>query len=94
MPKGSMIFLLDEDDPFEVYKSIGDWATIGTGIDSSLMKFGTKQQCIDYVKKCVDTFAPGGGFWFMPSKPLLCDNDVKIENLRAVYETINEYGRK
>ncbi|KPU44497.1 hypothetical protein OXPF_19910 [Oxobacter pfennigii] len=94
LPNGAMVMMLDEDDPFEVHKVIGDWATLATGIRADLLQFGTKQQCIDYVKKCFDTFAPGGGFVFMQNKPLLCANDAKIENLIAVYEFANEYGKK
>lgn len=93
LPKSSMIIQLEEDDPFEVYKQIGDVATLATGITSNLLKYGTKQQCIDYVKKCFDTFAPGGGFIFMSDRPLLCANDTNVENLFAVYEFAKEYGK-
>ncbi|MCL1804667.1 MAG: hypothetical protein FWG28_01490 [Clostridiales bacterium] len=90
LPKGSVIFMLDQDDPFEIYKAIGDWQTVATGITVDLLKTGTKEQCVDYVKRSFDTFAPGGGFIFMQNKPLLCANDAKTENLIAVYETANE----
>ncbi len=92
-PKGSMIIMLEEDDPFEVHKLVGDWCTLATGISASLLKYGTKQQCIDYVKKCYDTFAPGGGFIFMQDRPLLSANDANPENIIAVYEFANEYGK-
>ncbi len=94
LPKGSMVIMLEEDDPFECYKEIGDWATLATGITGDLLKYGTKQQCIDYVKKCYDTFAPGGGFIFMQDRPLLGVNDAKIENVIATYGFANEYGKK
>ncbi|MCR3921457.1 MAG: hypothetical protein NUK65_02940 [Firmicutes bacterium] len=94
LPQGAMVMMLDEDDPFEAYKAIGDWATLATGIKSDLLKYGTKQQCIDYVKKCFDTFAPGGGFIFLQNKPFLYAKDVKIENVVAAYEFANEYGKK
>ena len=94
LPKGSVVFMLDEDDPFEVYKAIGDWQSIATGITADLLKMGTTEQCTDFVKKCFDTFAPGGGFIFMQNKPLLCAGDAKIENLKAVYETANELSLK
>lgn len=94
LPKGSMIILIDEDNPFEVYKQIGDWATICAGITVDLLQFGTKQQCIDYVKKCFDTFAPGGGFIFFPNKELVSGNDAKIENVVAVYETADLLSRQ
>ena len=94
LPRGSIVFMLDQDDPFEVYKEIGDWQTIATGITTDLMRVGTKAQCVDYVKRSFDTFAPGGGFIFMQNKPLLCASDVKTENLLAVYETANELSLK
>ena len=90
LPKGAVVFMLDEDDPFEAYKAIGDWQSIATGITADLLKVGTKEQCTDFVKKCFDVFAPGGGFIFMQNKPLLCATDAKTENLIAVYETANE----
>lgn len=94
LPKGAMVIMLEEDDPFEVYKEIGDWATLATGMKTGLLKYGTKQQCIDYAKKCYDTFAPGGGFIFMLDRPLLGVHDAKPENVVAVYEFVNEYGKK
>ena len=94
LPKGAVVFMLDEDDPFAVYDAIGDWQSVATGITADLLKMGTREQCIDYVKKCFETFAPGGGFIFMQNKPLLCAGDAKTENLIAVYETANELSVK
>ena len=94
LPKGSMIILLDQDDPFEAHKKIGDWCTIACGITVDLLSVGTKQQCIDYVKKCFDTFAPGGGFIFLSNGPLMSASDAKLENILAAYETANDLSRK
>ncbi len=94
LPKGSCVFMLEEDDPFEMYKALGDWQVLGTGITADLLKMGTVQQCVDFVKRCFDEFAPGGGFIFLQNKPLLCGADAKIENIMAVYETANELSRK
>ncbi|MDR2957526.1 MAG: hypothetical protein LBU61_05010, partial [Coriobacteriales bacterium] len=93
-PKGSVVFMLDQDDPFEAYKAIGDWQSLATGITVDLLQIGSVQQCTDFVKRAFDTFAPGGGFIFMPNKPLLCADDAKTENLIAVYETANELSRQ
>ncbi len=93
LPKTSMIIQPEKDDIFDLYKRIGDTVTIAGGIKSSLLKYGTKQECIDYTKKAFDTFAPGGGFIFMQDTPLLSGNDVNIENLFAVYEFAKEYGK-
>ena len=94
LPKGAMVILLESDDPFEAYQKVGDWCTLVTGISVDLLQTGTKQQCIDYVKKCFDTFAPGGGFMFQPNKELVSGKDAQIENLIAVYEAADELSRK
>ncbi|QSX09685.1 hypothetical protein J0B03_07530 [Alkalibacter rhizosphaerae] len=94
LPKGAMVIMLEEDDPFECHQEIGDWATLATGITADLLKYGSKQQCIDYVKKCFDTFAPGGGFIFMQDRPLMGAKDANLDNLIAVYEFANAYGKK
>ncbi|MBF7097669.1 uroporphyrinogen decarboxylase/cobalamine-independent methonine synthase family protein [Alkalibacter mobilis] len=94
LPRGSVFIQIDEDDPFEAYKKIKGHQTICAGISLSLLKYGTKQECIDYAKKCFDTFAPGGGFIFMHNKTLVSSKDINNENLLAVYEFANEYGKK
>ncbi|MCL1912715.1 MAG: hypothetical protein FWG10_02215 [Eubacteriaceae bacterium] len=94
LPQGSVVFMLDEDDPFEVHKQIGDWCSIGAGITADLLRMGSIEKCKDYVKKCFDTFAPGGGFIFLQNKPLLCGGDATPEVIRAVYELADELSRK
>ena len=94
LPKGSMAILLDMDDPFEAYKHIGNYHTLIAGPACDLLKSGTKQQCIDYTKKCFDTFAPGGGYIFAPPTPFVSPVDANIENVLAVYQFANEYGKK
>ena len=90
LPKGSILIELDEDDPFEAHKIIGDWQPIAAGITLDLLQMGTKQQCIDFVKKSFDTFAPGGGYCFLGNKSLLSPKCAKPENIIAVYETANK----
>ncbi|MCL1913774.1 MAG: hypothetical protein FWG10_07855 [Eubacteriaceae bacterium] len=94
IPKGSCVFMLDEDDAFEVHKAIGDWQVIGAGITADLLRFGDVQKCKDYVSKCFDTFAPGGGFIFLQNKPLLCGGDASLDVLREVYQFADELSRK
>lgn len=93
-PKGSMVIMLEQDDPFEVYKIIGGKHTLIAGIPVEMLQNSTPQECVDYAKRCFDTFAPGGGFIFGNNKPMLCARDAKEENVRAVYEFADEYSRK
>jgi hypothetical protein len=93
-PKGSVVIILDQDDPFEVHKKMGDHSAIATGVPAGLLAVGTKQQCTDYIKRAFDTFAPGGGFVFMPSVMLNSSKDAKIENMVASFELAHELSRQ
>ena len=93
-PKGSVIIQIDTDDPFDMHKKIGDWATIVCGLKAGMLAVASKQECTDTVKRYFDTFAPGGGFIFMPHYPLMSSTEAKAENLIAMYETANELSRK
>ena len=94
LPKGAMIIQLCTDDAFEVHDKIGDWATIMAGARLDMLQSASKQECIDYTKKCFDTFAPGGGFIFAHNQSIVSPKDAKIENFRAVYEEADKLGRK
>jgi hypothetical protein len=93
-PEGSVLFMLDQDDPFEVYKKIKGWASVATGVPTGLLALGSKEECLDYVKRAFDTFAPGGGFLFMPSVMLNSSKDAKIENTVACFELANELAKQ
>ena len=60
---------------------------------SELLKYGTKEECIDEAKRCLEDFAPGGGYIFTTDKFLLCGDDAKIENLAAVNEYVHVHGK-
>lgn len=59
----------------------------------SLIKQGTKQQCIDKAKELLDIMMPGGGYVFGFDKAPLTLGDVNLENLIAVSDFVHEYGK-
>lgn len=93
LPKGSLFLQPDMDDPFDIYDKIGDYHSICSGARVSLLKSGTKEENIDYAKKCIDKFAPGGGFIFEHNQSLISAGDVNKENFKAVYDYVNSIGR-
>lgn len=93
LPKGSIMLLLGTDDPFKIGKIFKGKQTICGGITMDLLKYGTKQQCIDYTKRCIDELGGEGGFVFAHNSLIMSANDVNVENLREVYEFANEYGK-
>jgi len=94
LPKGSVVIMLDQDDPFDIFKVIGKHQILACGITADLLKMGTLQECKDYVTKCFDTFAPGGGFIFCNNKPLLCAQDTQPDKMRELMAYVNELSRK
>jgi uroporphyrinogen decarboxylase len=64
----------------------------GGGCDTQyVLPFGTPQEVREEVKKRIEVFAPGGGFVFCPVHNILAE--VPSENIVAMMETVQEYGK-
>ncbi|NMB16138.1 MAG: uroporphyrinogen-III decarboxylase [Firmicutes bacterium] len=64
----------------------------GGGVDTQrVLPYGTPQEVRDEVKRRIDDLAPGGGFVFSTVHNI--QGDVPPENIVAVWETLQEYGR-
>jgi uroporphyrinogen decarboxylase len=75
-------------------KEFGDVLTFwGGGIDTqSTLNNGKPQQIKDEVKRIIDILAPGGGFVFTPVHNI--QDDVSAENFWAMWDALQEYGKK
>ena len=91
LPKGATVSMLDEDDPIEYKKDMGEWTTVCGGVHVATLKSESKEYCIDEAKRLLDSCAPGGGFVFSTDKSLCSGNDVNIDVFRAVNEFVHEY---
>lgn len=70
-------------------KDITFW---GGGIDSQkILPYGTTNEVQDEVKRRIDDFAPGGGFVFNTVHCI--QPDVPPENIVAMWETLQKYGK-
>lgn len=88
VPKGVLCIQVENDDVFEFRKRLPNVAIIG-GMPSTMLGRGTKQECLDYAKKLIDTL--GEGFLFSTDKMLSFKNDAKRENLLAVTDFVRNY---
>jgi len=91
LPKGKALLVFESTDLALAKKMVGDTACICGGMPIFTLTNGTREQIVDRVKECIDIMAPGGGY--MISASCAIDN-CKRENLEAMYETIELYGRK
>ncbi|MFA0815228.1 MAG: uroporphyrinogen decarboxylase family protein [Anaerofustis sp.] len=91
-PKGKSIILLEKDDLKSAKEKIGSNVTIAGGLSTRLLKYGTKQECIDQTKMVIDSCAPGGGFILTTDNILIAPDDVNPENFKAALNCAHEYG--
>ncbi len=79
-------------DPVWVKEKYGDrlaqWGTIGT---QTTMPFGTSQEVREMVRRMIETVGYDGGLVLGPTHML--EPDVPWENIVALYEAIEEFGK-
>jgi hypothetical protein len=79
---------LEQDDIFEVRKKLPNVALAG-GMTTDLLGHSTKEQCVNYARKLIDTL--GDGFALSQNKMMSFRNDAKRENVIAVNEFARSY---
>lgn len=77
-------------DPKLVKEKLGKKHIISGFYPITLLKTGTKQQCIDKAKELLDILAPGGKYYFGFDKAIITADSVNLENLQAVLEYVAE----
>ncbi|MCG1025883.1 MAG: hypothetical protein J5Y07_09265 [Dehalobacter sp.] len=90
LPKGHFCFYVESDDIFETRKRFPNLCLWG-GIPLDLISKGTKQQCIDYVKRVIDEVGADGGLILSTDKFTTAPQDCNRENLLAVSEFVRNY---
>jgi uroporphyrinogen-III decarboxylase len=90
-PPGSCIVHFEEGNFEEFKKTFSGTAALSGGMPHQLLEWGTKEEVINRVKYLVDNCAAGGGYLFNTGASL---ENVKYENMVAMFETIRTYGKK
>ncbi|MDO4287572.1 MAG: uroporphyrinogen decarboxylase family protein [Eubacterium sp.] len=91
LPAGTLL-MFEYGDPKAIKDKLGDKFLIQGLYPISLIRQGTKQECIDKAKEILDTMMPGGGYIFGFDKNPLTLGDINLENYIAVAEFVHEYG--
>ncbi len=92
LPKGKIIAMIESRHIEKAKAALGKTMCIAGNIPCDLLGYASKDECIDYTKKLIDTCAPGGGFIICSDREMIAANDAKVENLLAVTEFAKEYG--
>jgi len=90
VPKGKVLYHFEKVDMKRAKEKLSGIACISGNLSISKMEFGTKQQIIDDTKYLLDTCAPGGGYIFDFDG---CLENAKEENIDAMFETLDKYGK-
>lgn len=91
LPAGTL-FMFEYGDPKQIKDKLGYKFLIQGLYPISLIKQGTKQECLDKAKELLDIMMPGGGYLFGFDKNPLTLGDINMENYIAVAEFVHEYA--
>ncbi|MHA1488885.1 MAG: uroporphyrinogen decarboxylase family protein [Promethearchaeota archaeon] len=89
--KGKAIFWFDKTDIIKAKEMFGDYACIRGNVPGSLLVAGNPQQVEDYVKKCIEGCAEGGGYIVDGGVSGIPD-EAKHENVKAMTDAVFKYG--
>ena len=80
------------DDTARFKREFGNDLTVwgGSCDTQQVLPFGTPQEVRDETRRRIDDLAPGGGYVFAPIH--IIQSGVPVENVMAMWETLQEYG--
>lgn len=87
LPEGT-VMMFEYGDPKLVKEKLGNKHIITGFYPVSLLKTGTKEQCIDKAKELIDVLAPGGGYYFSFDKVIITLDSANVENTKAVLDYV------
>ena len=87
---GMVVYHFEEVDLALAKKKLGNVACIAGGFPVWLLEHGSAQQVIDEVRRILDICAPGGGYIFEGGYSF---GKSPVENVRAMFETLEKYGK-
>jgi len=92
IPKDSLIVNVEDDDVWDAYKVIGDCQILCGGTRLVNTKLSSLEENKAYVKKAIETCAPGNAFIFGSDKSWCCKGDVTptlVETFKYAREIAN-----
>ena len=87
LPAGT-IMQFEYGDPKLIKEKLGKKHIIGGLYPLTLLKTGTKQECVDKAKELIDIMAPGGNYCFGFDKVIITLDSVNVENTKAVLDYV------
>lgn len=92
LPMGTRMYM-EFGDPKKFKDKLGKKMALGGFYPISLLKTGTKEQCVDKLKELLDILMPGGNYFFRFDKSALRLGDLNIENYTAVMDYLFAHSK-
>jgi uroporphyrinogen-III decarboxylase len=90
LPAGSIIYHIDRGDPMKTHRVLGKKFCLSGGVPNALLAFGTPEEVRAHCRRLIETIGADGGY-IMDASAIM-QNDVAIENLKAMTDATVEYG--
>ncbi|MCD8198357.1 MAG: hypothetical protein LUE24_14530 [Lachnospiraceae bacterium] len=90
VPKGKVIYLFENVDMKEAKRIFDGKACIMGNLPISMLTYAKKEDVVTATRKLLDDCMPGGGYIFSFGGEI---DDALPENVDAVFETIEKYGK-
>jgi uroporphyrinogen-III decarboxylase len=90
VPKGKIIYWFEDVDMKKAKEVLAGRVCIMGNVPMSLLAMGTPEEVKTCCKNLIDTAGKDGGYIMCPASGGL--DDVKPDNLRAMFEFTREYG--
>ncbi len=91
LPKGKFILRFEQSDIFRAKDILGGHCCISGNVPSSMMQVGSPQEVDEYCRRLITVCGKGGGFILSPGAALT--RQTKPENVRALRDSVERYGR-
>jgi hypothetical protein len=89
MPRSAVIWMFDQTNMANAKKTVGRVSCIVGNIPTSLAYTGSAKEMKEYCRRLIETCAPGGGYILSGGSTF---DMARPENLRAMMESVEEYG--
>jgi uroporphyrinogen-III decarboxylase len=91
LPPKKCILNFEYTDMAAAKTVLGGHSCIAGNVKAFSLSSGTKEDTVNEVKQLIDTCAPGGGY-ILDTGTMV--DDAKVENIEAMFETVEIYGKK
>ncbi|MGQ9634612.1 MAG: uroporphyrinogen decarboxylase family protein [Bryobacteraceae bacterium] len=90
LPAGSIIYHIDRGDPHKTHQVLGGKFCLSGGVPNTLLAFASPEEVRAHCRSLIETIGAEGGY--ILDAGAIMQNDVRIENLRAMTNSAKEFG--